>query len=313
MLAAALGTILFAPRNLLGHLAPTFFALVLEGLPFLLLGSFVGGLLEVYLPKEFLLRRFSHRPGPSILVGAGLGFLFPVCECGIVPVVRRLLRKGLPIGGGVAFLLGGPIVNPLVAASTWLAYRGEPWMPVFRVALGYLIAVAAGWAFMQWAHGSRAILRPVPEAAPDGAQDTGAAGTPRLRRALAHAAGDFLDIGRFFVFGALFASLLQSLVPREAVVSWAQASPESSILAMMGLAFGLNLCSEADAFIAASFRTVGLPFAAQLAFLLLGPMLDLKLLVQYRALFKPRAAAVLAALVALLVLGASLACTGVAP
>jgi uncharacterized membrane protein YraQ (UPF0718 family) len=125
-------------------LSITFVSIFLEALPFMLLGAAIGGFIEVFVSKTVITRIVPARPLPAILLAAGLGLVFPVCECAIVPVVRRLFSKGLPLGAGIAFLLGGPIVNPLVALSTAVAYGNDPAIAGYRLASGYLIAVVMG-------------------------------------------------------------------------------------------------------------------------------------------------------------------------
>ena len=134
-IAALLGLIVFFRHTAeFATLSITFVSIFLEALPFMLLGALIGGFIEI----------FAARPLPAILLTAALGLVFPVCECAIVPVVRRLFSKGLPLGAGIAFLLGGPIVNPLVALSTTVAYGHDPAIAGYRLASGYLIAVVMG-------------------------------------------------------------------------------------------------------------------------------------------------------------------------
>jgi uncharacterized membrane protein YraQ (UPF0718 family) len=268
----------------------TFVAIFLEALPFMLLGAAIGGLIEVFVSKAAILRVVPAGRLPAILLAAGLGLVFPVCECAIVPVVRRLFAKGLPLGAGIAFLLGGPIVNPLVFISTAVAYGNDLRMAGFRLAGGYLIAVVVGLS-IDVIFTRRSALMHMPSMLPGDSHEncafTGSASVwASVGGAMRHAAADFVDISRFLVIGAVAASLLQTLVARGELTALV-ASPMVSILLMMSLAVLLSLCSEADAFVAASFRTT-LPLAAQMAFMVLGPMLDLKLIAMYFRMFKKR-------------------------
>jgi len=306
-------------------LSITLDSIVLEAFPFMLLGSLIGGLIEIYLPRERLTALLPRQRLVTVFVAAGLGMLFPVCECAIVPVVRRLLRKGMPLGAAVAYLLGGPIVNPLVAASTAVAYAFSWKVVLVRLLCGYL--VAAGVAIlMDLLLGARAVLpaetgegreagcschghghghdsahahgHESDDHAHDcgcGVQGASAGQGSRLAAAVQHAADDFFDIARFLVMGAFVAALMQTLVTRRAFLEVLQ-SPSAAIVFMMWLAILLNLCSEADAFVAASFRPTGMPLSAQMAFMVLGPMLDIKLLLMYTRLFRQRAILLLAGL-----------------
>ncbi len=298
--------ILFHPsREHARTVASTFVSIVLEALPFVLLGTLIGGLVEVFVPRERMAALLPRRKWVTVLVAAGLGMIFPVCECAIVPVVRRLLRKGVPLGAAIAYLLGGPIVNPLVAGSTAVAYAGNWRVVIIRLACGYLIAVVVG-LLMNLAFSKRSAL--IPEALGEDehgdacchALEPPASLRGKMALAVRHAADDFYDIGRFLVIGAFIAGLLQTMIARRAFAS-VMGAPAVSILLMMVMAVVLNLCSEADAFIAASFRGSPVPLVAQMAFMVLGPMLDIKLLLMYLRVFRTRAIVVLASLTTLTV------------
>jgi uncharacterized membrane protein YraQ (UPF0718 family) len=294
-----------------------FSSIVLEAFPFLLLGTLAGGFIEVFVSRDRLASLLPRRPVPAVLLAASLGIVLPVCECAIVPVVRRLSRKGLPASAGIAYLLAGPIVNPLVALSTWLAY-GMDWQPVLiRLAAGYVIAVLVALAIGR-VLGEAGTL--VPEARgghPDeeeedchhphhqhAAPEDGKGSFERLLDALTHGLDDFLATAPFLIIGAFLAALAQTYVERSLFLAAAD-NPLGATVLMMLLAVLLNLCSEADAFIAASFRGY-VPLVAQLAFLVLGPMFDLKLLLMYRGLFQKKAILLLVTLVSVLVLGLAL-------
>jgi uncharacterized membrane protein YraQ (UPF0718 family) len=291
-IAALLGLIVFFRHTPeFTTLSITFVSIFLEALPFMLLGAMIGGFIEVFVSKTVITRIVPARPLPAILLAAGLGLVFPVCECAIVPVVRRLFKKGLPLGAGIAFLLGGPIVNPLVALSTAVAYGNDLSIAGWRMAAGYLIAVSMGLLIDRLFSRRTALLAgPIERPAQTGGGPMGAERPPGLRvkrlQALRHGASDFIDIGRFLVVGAFVAGGLQALVARGGLAALYGSLP-LSVLAMMTLALVLSLCSEADAFVAASFRTT-LPLSAQMAFMVLGPMLDLKLVAMYFRVFKKR-------------------------
>lgn len=278
-----------------GDLAITFVAILLEGIPFMLLGSVAGGLIEEFLPQEFVTQVLSTRKKPAILVAAGLGLVFPVCECAIVPVARRLLNKGVPFGAAIAFLLGVPIVNPIVAASTWLAYRFDWNMVLVRMVFGYLIAVTTALLINRFFKTDSALLSdsytsPQLECACCAGANCGSHSQALSRRflsAFGHACNDFFDVAKYLVIGAFVAALARTIIDVE---TWRHlsASPVTAILPMMGLAVALSLCSEVDAFVASGFRGL-LPGTAQMSFMLLGPMLDIKLLLMYQTLFRKRA------------------------
>ena len=296
-----------------------FSSIVLEALPFMLLGALAGGLVETFVSRERMILLLPRRQWLAILAAAGLGMVFPVCECAVVPVVRRLARKGLPVPAVIAYLLGAPIANPIVAASTAVAYRFDWLIVVSRSAVGYAIAVGIALVAGRLFRGRSVFVdglqdgedRAAPcdcdhgeEASEPAASSIGRAGA-RFGEALRHAADDFLGVGHYFVIGAFVAALAQTFIGRSAFLSVA-GQPATAIVLMMALAVAINLCSEADAFVASSFRGL-VPVSAQMAFLLLGPILDLKLLLMYQTLFRRRVIAVLAGCMVVAVLAAALA------
>lgn len=260
-----------------------FGSLVIQALPFVLLGALASAAIEVFVPIRTL-ERLAQLPQPLQLPAAGLaGVAFPICECGSVPVARRLAAKGLSPAAAVTFMLAAPVVNPVVIASTFVAFRGRSalWTMVLgRFGLGLLVAVVVGWVIGERSRDQ--LLRP---RADDVAAEPIELGPPepRWRSFFVHLGGDFLFMGRFLLLGATIAAVVQTFLPASLIDGVARI-PVLSLLMMMGLAFVLSLCSESDAFIAASFTPFG-P-AAQLAFLVFGPMVDFKLAALYMGTFR---------------------------
>jgi uncharacterized membrane protein YraQ (UPF0718 family) len=253
-----------------------FGAILLEAIPFVLIGAVASAIIEVFVPPGAF-EKIGRLPAVLQLpCAAAAGMAFPICECGSVPVARRLLRRGLAPGAAVTFMLAAPILNPVVIASTVVAYHGRPdfWVIVLgRFALGFVVAVAVGW--VTGAQRPDEILR---KGTVDPDADDHTPDESRRSRFAGHIAGDFIFMGRFLVLGVAVAAAIQTLIP-QTVVSKVAGLPILSILVMMILAFVLSLCSESDAFVAASFTQFG-P-AAQLAFLVTGPMIDIKLSALY--------------------------------
>ena len=271
-----------------------FLSILLEGAPFLLGGAILSGLLEEFLPQSLMTRLLPMNPRTAIVVSGLLGMIFPVCECGIVPVVRRLLRKGLPVSCGVTYMLAAPIVNPLVILSTLAAFRGQGAleMTLLRFGIGLTVAILAGWVVSFAAPFS--ILRPGLLGSEADHDHGHAAASPidRLTNVTNVASRDFLDVAVYFVIGAAAAALFGTAVNQEIILPLAE-NPPLAIASLMGLASVLSVCSTTDAFIAATLTTF--PMAAKLAFLVFGPMLDFKLLFLYGAAFSRRFILLLAA------------------
>ena len=286
-----------------GDFAVAFLSVLLEGIPFLLLGSLISGLVDAFVSPEKLAQVLPKNRTAAVLVSGLLGLAFPMCECGSVVVIRRFLRKGLPVGCAVTYMLGAPIVSPIVALSTFAAFRGQnpAEMTLLRLGLGLGIAILVGLlldrlpvhAILQ-----NGVVSPEPSPAPRrarGGLSVGTApGTPddplqpsvgtKLLRSVYSAATDFLDVAVFFVIGAGITAVLGTAVDRSLLAPLA-ATPLMAIFAMMAAALALALCSTTDAFIAAT-SFPGFPMTAKLAFLVFGPMFDLKLYWLYGLLFK---------------------------
>jgi len=237
-------------RAALAGMFTIFVSIVLEALPFLLLGSLVGGFIEVFVSRERVANILSGRKTTAIFIAAAAGCVFPVCECAIVPVVRRLLRKGVPFPAAVAYLLAGPIVNPLVAASTAVAYKGDMTVVALRVGLGYAVAVTVALVLGRFFPGHDGVRPEVFKGEEDeascchGSSHSKTSPTPlgRLLEALTHGADDTLAVGRFLIIGALFAGVLRGLVAQDALMAGVAANPFTAVGVMMVLAVVLNLC-----------------------------------------------------------------------
>jgi uncharacterized membrane protein YraQ (UPF0718 family) len=261
-----------------------FGGLLIQALPFVLLGALASSLIEVFVPVSTL-EKIARLPRPLQLPAAGLaGVAFPICECGSVPVARRLARRGLMPSAAVTFMLAAPVLNPIVIASTIVAYRGRTtlWPIVLgRFGIGLLVAIAVGWVL--GGRSKEELLRQRPD--DDHRHHEVALGRPeaRWRRLFVHLGNDFLFMGRYLLIGATAAALVQTFLPAP-IIDGVAGTVVLDLLVMMSLAFVLSLCSESDAFVAASFVQFG-P-AAQLSFLVFGPMMDMKLLALYSGTFR---------------------------
>lgn len=270
--------------------ATIFLSIFIEGIPFILMGVLVSGLIHTYVNEEMVWRWVPKNPLLSIPFASCLGLLLPVCECGVVPVSKRLIQKGMPPYIAFTFLLAAPVINPVTIVSTYIAF-GNAWdMTIARMLLAAFVAWVMGVLFL-WFF-KRDVLKPEAtttvhscEHGDDhghchdhdhhhGSHDHSGNKGDRLGHALYHSVFEFIEMGKYFVMGALIAAAFQTFVGLGVIRDFAQ-NEWLAILLMMGLAFGMSLCSSADAFVAASFRTAMGP-APLLAFLVYGPMLDLK-------------------------------------
>jgi uncharacterized membrane protein YraQ (UPF0718 family) len=281
----------------------TFTSILYEALPFIVLGAVIAGILEEFVPQRLVTRILPRSRLLSIGLGGLLGLPFPMCECGIIPIMRRLIRKGVPLSCCVAYLLAGPIINVVVMLSTLAAFsNAQPtgpytyqvtaaWMMGLRVGLGYLIAVTTALIVdhLYCKHGN-SLLTPLATPTGIGAEDDASENKKpffqRLSNISEAALHDFIDITVFLCLGALLAATVRLWLTHETIEALSRNYAVLTILLMMAVAVMLCLCSEADAFIAASFTKM-VP-SAKIAFLVLGPMLDFKLYFMYTRVFRPR-------------------------
>ena len=284
-----------------------FQGLLLEAIPFLLLGVAIAGLARWLVPQTAWIQRLPRNPLLAPITGALMGFALPACECGNVPVARRLLASGAPMGTAFGFLFAAPVLNPIVLASTWAAFPDQPWLLVARPLGAFVIAVLLSLLLVQLPEtqllesallSERRMSQPLSRIGllqrsggliGDPLSEIAPAQPERLRpvEVLEQSSREFLDLLALLVLGCLIAALVQTWLPR----SWLLAvggAPTGSILALMLLAVVVSVCSSVDAFLALGFAAQVTP-GALLAFLLLGPVVDLKLAGLFTVLMRPRA------------------------
>lgn len=257
-----------------------FMSIVLEAMPFVLLGALVSACIQVFISESHIEKILPKRKWIGFIIAALLGLIFPVCECAIIPITRRLIKKGVPIGMATTFMLAVPIVNPVVLLSTYYAFNDKLYMVFARAGFGFLAAVAIGLLIAISEENSTYALkerREKEEALCDcGCQLGGSRyqAPSYLRSVLEHTNKEFINIMQYLIFGAFLASLFQSYVDKE-VMGFISGNSYLAVIFMMGIAFILSICSEVDAFIARTF-IAQFSSGSILAFLIFGPMLDLK-------------------------------------
>ncbi|MBK7177966.1 MAG: permease [Chloroflexi bacterium] len=263
-----------------------FLGIFIEAVPFLLAGSIVSGLIEIFIDRDWLARWVPRRAAAAALTGALMGFAFPVCECGVVPVTRRLYHKGLPLSVGVAFLLAAPVVNPIVIFSTYAAFG---WGPVLigRLVFSVLIAFIAGLLFNLAAPEEALLPTTQADEACRVVDERQGKGYGRFWQALAIGGDDFMDMARYLIAGSMMAATMQTLIPQSTLLALGS-GPIISVIIMMALAFVLSICSTVDAFLALSFVN-SFTTGSILAFLVFGPMVDIKSSLMFLGVFRKRA------------------------
>ena len=296
-----------------------FLSLLVEAIPFLLLGVLLSSLLLIFIDERWLITHMPKHPVLGAFAGSCIGFLFPVCECGNVPVARRLIMQGVPMPVAIGFLLAAPTVNPIVIWSTWIAFHDRPEIVVLRVVFSLLIATIVGYVFSVQTD-LKPILQPAialgtirsqPKISTgssllDGGDfmlGSGGVAAKRMTQdliqppqkslranfdlVLDNVIQELRELGGVLVLGSAVAAAIQTLTPRELIVSLGE-GPILSIVVMMILAGSISICSTVDSFFALSFAAT-FTSGSLLAFLVFGPMFDLKSIGLMLSIFKPKA------------------------
>ena len=294
--------------------ALAFLSILFEGAPFIVLGTLISGFIDAYLPAGMMDRFLPKNKCLAVLTAGLLGAIFPVCECAVVPVIRRLVKKGLPMSCALTYMLAAPIVNPITALSTWKAFQGQgaATMTCSRLLLGFLMATVVGLIV------SKLPLHTVlkanlvaslehdekPTTEPSCCDSAGPSccghhhhdpihpthkpqQVSRLVIAFRAALKDFTDVAVYFVIGVSITALFNTgIAPGAQWLDHLASNPAGAPAALMGLAFILSLCSTSDAFIAATLDKFS--WGAKLAFLTFGPMVDLKLIFLYQTVMRKK-------------------------
>ncbi|MDX3746518.1 permease [Streptomyces sp. AK08-02] len=242
-------------------------AVTVQALPFLLLGTALSGAINAFVPARMFRRMLPKRPVFAVPVAGIAGVVLPGCECASVPVANSLIGRGVPPAAAFTFLLSAPAINPVVLTATAVAFPGSPAMVLARLLASLATAAVMGWLWL-WL-GREEWLRPVVHFT---GHQTGQSRWTEFRHGFQH---DFLHAGGFLVLGAMAAATFNVAVP-QSVLDTFSGSPWLSVLFLAALAILLAVCSEADAFLAASLT--GFSPLARLTFMVVGPMVDLKLI-----------------------------------
>lgn len=313
--------------NDIKHVFAAFMDIFLDALPFMFMGVLLSTVVENFIPEAFIRRMTPKHPLGGILFACVLGIMFPLCECGMIPFVRRLMRKGMPVYIAVIFILVGPILNPIVFASTFMAFRSEPGMAYSRMGLTFGVALIIGLLLTRFLKSSPLrhansghAAEPIHthdhdhhhhhhENTHDHAHqhDHGhnhSHGDGRLATMLSHGTSELFEMSKYLMLGAFLTALIQTFVAQDSLSAIGQGTFISHVF-MMGFAYLLSLCSTTDAFVAASFAKTFSP-GSLLAFLVFGPMIDVKSTLMLLSIFKARFVLTLSIVVAITVLTGSL-------
>ena len=264
-----------------------FLSILIEAIPFVLIGVLIAGFIQIFITEDHIRAWIPKNKFLAVLMSCIVGAAFPACECGIVPIVRRLIGKGVPLYAGVGFLLTGPLINPIVILSTYMAFGNDMEMAMLRMVVGFVAALAIALVVSvlfrsnqlknakEHSHSHTHVKKKQKQPL-----------VPRISEMFKHSIDEFFDMSKYLIAGAFVAAFLQTYVSTQSLLQLGDTQFQSTFV-MMSLAFVLSLCSEADAFIGASFRNV-FPTTSILAFLVYGPMIDFKNTIMLLSVFKAK-------------------------
>ncbi|SFD41415.1 permease [Clostridium uliginosum] len=268
----------------------TFMGIIIEATPFILLGSIVSAVMQIYVSNEAISRIIPKNSVIGYFGAALIGIIFPVCECAIIPITRTLIKKGVPLGFAITFMLAVPIINPVVIMSTYTAFYDKPAMMILRIVGGIVGSISIGM-IMSLVQGKRDYLlldRLIENKSycNCGCNDNSCfkKDSNRFKLVLEHAIKEFFDIIRYLLVGTFIATGFQVIISTDKFNTIGNGKI-LSIVFMMFLAFILSICSEADAFIGKSLLNQ-YSFSSVAIFLIMGPMLDIKNLIILGGIFK---------------------------
>ncbi|MDP9579351.1 permease [Priestia megaterium] len=256
-----------------------FISILIEALPFILLGVIISGIIQIFVTDEMMAKAIPKNKFGAIVLASVIGALFPACECGIVPITRRLMAKGVPLYAAIPFMLTGPIINPVVLFATFVAFGNDWKIMIERGVVAFLVSLIVGLIL--------AFQFKTPQVKNEIHVHTASKKmSEKIGDALKHTIDEFFSVGKFVIIGGVIAAAMQTYVKTSTLITLGHGVVSSNVV-MMGLSYILSLCSSADAFIASSFRST-FNDSAIIAFLVFGPMFDIKNTLMMLSQFKTK-------------------------
>ena len=255
------------------NIAVIFMSIFFESLPFLLLGSLISSIIETFISNEKIAKIIPKNKVLGSLVGIFLGFFIPACDCAVIPISKRLIKKEVPINVAISFMLSSPIINPVVLLSTYYAFsKTEPSIFWYRLIFGILISLIVGIIMGIIFDKKKVVINKIEEIECD--CDHHHEHDNKIKTIFIHTAYDLFDVVKYLMFGALIASLIQVLLPRS-IITMFNNNEILSVITLMLFAYLISLCSTSDSFIGKSLLST-FSKSSVIAYLLLGPMIDIK-------------------------------------
>ncbi|MGE7718481.1 permease [Priestia megaterium] len=256
-----------------------FISILIEALPFILLGVIISGIIQIFVTDEMMAKAIPKNKFGAIVLASVIGALFPACECGIVPITRRLMAKGVPLYAAIPFMLTGPIINPVVLFATFVAFGNDWKIMIERGVVAFLVSLIVG-LILAFQFKTPQVKNEIHVHAASKNM------SEKIGDALKHTIDEFFSVGKYVIIGGLIAAAMQTYVKTSTLMALGHGVVSSNVV-MMGLSYILSLCSSADAFIASSFRST-FNDSAVIAFLVFGPMFDIKNTLMMLSQFKTK-------------------------
>jgi uncharacterized membrane protein YraQ (UPF0718 family) len=265
-----------------------FLSIVIEAVPFLVIGSIIASTIELFVSEETIRKILPKKPIFQMIAAAFLGLIFPICECGVIPIVRGLIRKSVPVSTAIVFMLAAPIINPIPTLTTYYAFGANPEMMIHRIVLAFMIALTVG--MMHKSYTAEDVLHES-DLATEEKKSANAAQIPKslfgkISLVTIQAWKDFLSVSSYIVISAALAAIMTVTLPGNLIL-YMQNNNIAGIAFLQALGYTLSLCSHADAFVGAGLAAK-FTFYPVLAFLLIGPMANLKNSVALMGMFKKK-------------------------
>ncbi|QST02165.1 permease (plasmid) [Pontibacillus sp. ALD_SL1] len=275
-----------------------FLSIILEAFPFILLGIVISSIVQVLVPNDVFKKWLPKNMYVALIPATFLGFLLPVCECAIIPLVRGLIKKGLPLHLGIVMMISAPVINPIVILSTYFAFGDKPYMVLLRVGIIVLLSLMIGLISSKLFKKNQ--LRDIKGESNETIVSEGKESAFRkVKHVLYHVNDETISTGKYIIFGAFITAIIQTYMSRDVFASLSQSEAAAPLFAMT-FAYILSICSSSDAFIAASFKGI-FSTSASLAFLTYGPVFDFKNTIIMLSYFKVRFVLTMFVLVSVLV------------
>lgn len=268
-----------------------FVSLIIEGIPFILIGSILSSIIQIIIPEKIIMKIFPRDKILSCITASIAGIFLPICDCGTIPIMKSLIKKGVNIGSAITFMLAAPIVNPICIISTYYAFGGDISVIMYRIILGISISVICGLVISFIFKNDNYIYkdRNYEEEycsccickGNSTIDDRTVKG--RIFNIINHSTNEFFNVSKYMIFGMFICSILQSTFIKN--VGLLPNDERSGLIVMMLLGFILSVCSTSDAFIARGFLNT-FSINSVMGFLVAGPMIDLKNLIVLSNFFK---------------------------